>query len=111
VFAHLAYYFTNPFRDTQIVIKRNKSIPIIGSFHGSDLPLFFDSGEMQDYLIHFAQEFNPNTGSSLPHWPQYEILQPQLLTLWDGPIPINITSDTFRLAAIAKLIELEYQKV
>jgi len=93
------------------LIKRKKSVPIIGSSHGSDLPLFFQSGEMQDYLIHFAQSFDPNFGSSLPKWPKYDTFKRQILTLWDGAMPINITTDTFRAAAINKLIQLELQKV
>jgi len=93
------------------IIKRRKDVPIVGSSHGSDLPLFFVQGEMQDYLIHFANGLDPNYGSKLPNWPRYDLVKRLTLQLNDGPVPIDTTSDTFREDGVNKLIQLEYQKV
>jgi len=93
------------------LIKRNKSVPIVGSSHGSDLPLFFQKGEMQDYLIHFAHDLDPNSGSKLPNWPRYDLEKREMVELLDGPVPINTTTDTFRVPQMQKVIELESQKV
>ncbi|TDL26386.1 carotenoid ester lipase precursor [Rickenella mellea] len=91
--------------------KRNKSVPFLGSSHGSDLPLFFVAGELQDYLIQFVTELDPNHQSTLPNWPQYTVTNPALLTLWDGPPRVNITQDTFRAAAINEVTALVSQKI
>jgi len=86
--------------------KRLKAVPILGTFHASDLLQTFGAGELQDYLIHFVNNLNPNSGSILPNWPQYSTTSKELLTLLDGLIPIVITSDTFRQNAINLLTQL-----
>jgi len=79
---------------------RGKWTPIIGVYHGSDTSQTYGSGELQDYLINFVNDLNPNSGSNLPNWPQYTTDTKQLLTLLDGDIPIIITEDTFRQDSI-----------
>ncbi|PFH48027.1 hypothetical protein AMATHDRAFT_76935 [Amanita thiersii Skay4041] len=74
--------------------KRNKNLPFLGAYQGSDLPYFYDNGEMQDYLIYFVNTYNPNRPSTF-QWPKYNIQDRPLLTLWDGP-GVNVTADTFR---------------
>ncbi|KAH9060193.1 carotenoid ester lipase precursor [Lactarius vividus] len=76
--------------------KRLKSLPILGSLHGSDLLL--PGVDLTDYLIHFATNLDPNDRGLNPQWPRYTISSPQLLTLLDGPV-INrtITLDTYRI--------------
>jgi len=61
----------------------------------------FGGGELQDYFIHFFSGLDPNYGSDLLPWPQYELDNTQLLTLLDGDTPVVITKDTFRKDAIA----------
>ncbi|KAH9480374.1 Lipase 1 [Psilocybe cubensis] len=83
------------------VSKRLKALPVLGSVHGSDLLNVYGGGEMQDYLIRFATNLNPNSNSLLSfQWPKYELKNRQLLTFLDGLIPLAITADTYRQAAM-----------
>ncbi|KAN0141650.1 Alpha/Beta hydrolase fold [Lactarius tabidus] len=76
--------------------KRFKSLPILGSVHGSDILNIYGPGELTDYLIHFATNLDPNGGSSV-QWPQYTTSSRQLLTFLDNPATnITITQDTYR---------------
>ncbi|KAF8637278.1 hypothetical protein AX17_002931 [Amanita inopinata Kibby_2008] len=78
--------------------KRNKHIPYLGSYQGTDIPMVFDKGELQDYLINFVNKHNPN-GRDAFDWPQYTIENRSLLTLHDGPdVLVNITRDDYRNA-------------
>ncbi|KAH9170119.1 alpha beta-hydrolase [Lactarius sanguifluus] len=79
--------------------KRLKSLPILGSVHGSDTAIIYGGKDLTDYLIHFTTNLNPNGGLS-PQWPRYTTSSPQLLTLLDGPVPANITLDTYRVDAM-----------
>ena len=67
--------------------------------------------ELQDYLINFAYNLNPN-GHTVPEWPQYEVASKMLLTFVDGAAPnaTEITEDTYRAEALAGLtaISLKY---
>ncbi|KAH9012205.1 Alpha/Beta hydrolase protein, partial [Lactarius hengduanensis] len=85
--------------------KRLKSLPILGSAHGSDIAIIYGGEDLTDYLIHFTTNLNPNGGSS-PQWPRYTTSSPQLLTLLDGPVPANITLDTYRVDAMEFITEL-----
>ncbi|KAH0586052.1 hypothetical protein H2248_007327 [Termitomyces sp. 'cryptogamus'] len=85
--------------------QRLKVVPILGSFHGSDILNVYGGGGMADYLIRFAVNLNPNDGSGL-QWPQYDLKDPQLLTFIDGLIPVTITSDTYRQEAMNALTNL-----
>jgi len=89
--------------------KRLKVTPILGTFHASDLLQTYGAGEMQDYLIHFINNLNPNTGSKLLNWPQYSTTAPSLMTFLDGLIPLIISQDTYRSSAIALLEQLSLQ--
>ncbi|KAF8260204.1 carotenoid ester lipase precursor [Lactarius quietus] len=76
--------------------KRLKSLPFLGSVHGSDIQNIYGPGDLTDYLIHFVTNLDPNGGAS-PQWPQYTTASRQLLTLLDNPVTnITITQDTYR---------------
>ncbi|KAK2464493.1 hypothetical protein APHAL10511_003472 [Amanita phalloides] len=80
--------------------KRFKHTPYLGSYQGSDLPMVYDKGELQDYLINFVNNFDPN-GQQLFNWPKYNIDNLALLTLYDGPDTLmNITTDNYRNVSI-----------
>ncbi|KAH8989912.1 carotenoid ester lipase precursor [Lactarius hatsudake] len=85
--------------------KRLKSLPILGSAHGSDVAIIYGGQDLTDYLIHFVTDLNPNGGSS-PQWPRYTTSSPQLLTLLDGPVAASITLDTYRVDAMEFITEL-----
>ncbi|KAN0142053.1 Alpha/Beta hydrolase fold [Lactarius tabidus] len=85
--------------------KRDKSLPILGSAHSSDLPYIYGGKDLADYLINFVTNLDPN-GPSVPHWPQYDTSSRQLLTLYDSPVPTNITLDKFREEGIQFVTEL-----
>ncbi|KAI0027938.1 carotenoid ester lipase precursor [Vararia minispora EC-137] len=85
--------------------KRFKSFPDLGSFHGTDSPSVF-GGDLGAYLIRFVATLNPNGPGSNVTWPRYNTSSKELLTLWDGDIPMNITRDTFRAEGMAKLAAL-----
>ncbi|KDR85794.1 hypothetical protein GALMADRAFT_387164 [Galerina marginata CBS 339.88] len=82
--------------------KRSKSTQGIGSYHGSDLI----AGTVNDNLIHFVTDLDPNTGAGI-HWPQYTTQSPELYTF---PVlgPPTITLDTFRADAINYLNNLSF---
>ncbi|OCH90086.1 carotenoid ester lipase precursor [Obba rivulosa] len=85
--------------------KRFKSLPIIGSGHETDIVIVYGPGDLTDYVINFVNHLDPNNKTGI-HWPQYTIEEPQLLTLWDGPEPRNITNDTYRAEGISLLAHL-----
>lgn len=91
--------------NSHIVSKRDKLLPVLGSAHSSDLPYIYGGADLTDYLINFVTNLNPN-GPSLPYWPQYNTSSRQLLTLYDTPVPTNITLDTFREEGMQLLTEL-----
>ena len=91
--------------DSHTVTKRLKSLPILGSAHGSDTPIIFGGGDLTNYLIHFATNLDPNGGLDT-YWPPYTTKSPQLLTLYDSPLPTNVTLDTYRAEAMKFLTEL-----
>ncbi|KAH9073423.1 carotenoid ester lipase precursor [Lactarius deliciosus] len=85
--------------------KRLKSLPILGSLHGSDL--LITGVDLTDYLIHFATNLNPNGRGLNPQWPRYTTSSPQLLTLLDGPVTNRtMTLDSYRMEAIKFLMKL-----
>ena len=90
--------------DSHTVNKRQKSLPILGSAHASDIPIIYGGKDLTNYLIHFATNLDPNGGSDA-HWPQYTPKWPQLLTLYDS-LPSNVTLDTYRAEAMKFLTEL-----
>ncbi|KAA1472208.1 alpha/beta-hydrolase [Dentipellis sp. KUC8613] len=82
--------------------KRNKQIPVLGSFHTSEVGSIWGPGDMTGYFIRFVAHGDPNGGTDL-HWPDYTAASPQLLTLWDGPVAFNVTQDTYRASAFQYL--------
>ena len=99
--------------------KRLKSLAVLGSVsvtseihqllsevsfqvHASDILNVYGDGEMTDYLVRFVANLNPNGNTGI-NWPQYTPSSPNLLTFLDGPVPLEITQDTFRQEAIAYL--------
>ncbi|KAG6841028.1 hypothetical protein C0991_002576 [Blastosporella zonata] len=89
------------------VSQRFKALPILGSFHGSDILNVYGGGGMADYLIRFAVNLDPNSKSILDlQWPKYTVASPKLLTFLDGLIPVTITDDTYRAAAMNALTNL-----
>ncbi|KAF8194390.1 alpha beta-hydrolase [Mycena galopus ATCC 62051] len=85
--------------------QREKAVPILGSFHGSDILNVYFDGELTDALINFATNLSPN-GPTVPEWPGYTTEKPSMLLLLDGLIPTAITQDTYRAAGIQFLTNL-----
>lgn len=73
--------------------------------HGTDILNVYFDGDMTDYLVNFVNNLDPN-GPGLLSWPTYSTSSPQLLTFLDGPVPLNITEDTFRADGMSLLTEL-----
>ncbi|OCH92512.1 carotenoid ester lipase precursor [Obba rivulosa] len=85
--------------------KRFKYLPTIGSGHETDIAIVYGPGDLTDYVINFVNHLNPNNKTGI-YWPQYTVDEPQLLTLWDGSEPRNITNDTYRAEGMSLLIQL-----
>lgn len=87
--------------------KRLKSLPFIGSYHGSDLSFnsFSRGGDVQPYLIRFVATLNPNGGTDV-HWPRWTPESPKMLTFNDGDVQINVTEDTYRKVPMETLNKL-----
>ncbi|OAX36715.1 alpha/beta-hydrolase [Rhizopogon vinicolor AM-OR11-026] len=85
--------------------KRLKSVPVLGSFHGSDLFNVYGGYDMASYLVRFVTNLDPN-GSGTLSWPTWTTSSPNLLTFLDGQTPQQITQDTYRVDAIAYMINV-----
>ncbi|KAF9447550.1 alpha/beta-hydrolase [Macrolepiota fuliginosa MF-IS2] len=82
---------------------RKKQTPFVGSYHGSDLANHI----LDDYLIYFVANLNPNTGNG-PEWPQYDNNSKQIYSfINDG---VGVTTDDYRVPQISYLtnVSLEY---
>ncbi|KAJ7046421.1 Alpha/Beta hydrolase protein [Mycena alexandri] len=88
--------------------KREKAVPILGSFHATDILNVYFDGELTDYLINFAATLNPN-GKTVPNWPAYTTATPNMMTFLDGLIPTTITQDTYRAAGMQFLTNITLQ--
>ena len=88
----------------RLVSKRGKTLPILGSAHGSDLSNVYGPGELTNYLIHFATHLDPNGGSS-PQWPQYTNASLQLMTFISED-DTTITQDTYRADAMKYITKI-----
>ncbi|KAJ6455465.1 carotenoid ester lipase precursor [Mycena sanguinolenta] len=88
--------------------QREKAIPILGSFHATDILNVYFDGELTDYLINFVTTLNPN-GKTVPNWPAYTTASPNMMTFLDGLFPTTITQDTYRAAGMAFLTNLTLQ--
>ncbi|KIM47455.1 hypothetical protein M413DRAFT_416182 [Hebeloma cylindrosporum] len=80
--------------------KRLKSIPVLGSFHSSDILLNLTD----DFIIRFAVKHDPNNGTGVV-WPQYTKAQPRRYTFPETGSP-TIGLDTERAAQMAYLTNL-----
>ncbi|KAJ7448046.1 carotenoid ester lipase precursor [Mycena latifolia] len=89
--------------------KRLKVVPLLGSFHGSDLLNIYFGGELMEYLINFATNLDPN-GRTVPHWPAYTLAAPNMMTFLEGLVTTSsITQDTYRTAGMQFLTNLTLQ--
>jgi acetylcholinesterase len=85
-------------------------VPIIGSFHASDIPNVYGGGDLTDFLIQFVTNLDPN-GILSPHWPRYTTSSPQLMTLLGSQLEVTnnnrtITLDAFRIEGIEFITNL-----
>ncbi len=82
-----------------------KQTPLLGSFHGSNLLLnmFAVGGNLQDYLIWFVTNLDPNNANMGITWPKWTVESPLLLSFYDVLVAQNITEDTYRAEAIDTL--------
>jgi len=85
--------------------KRFKTLPFIGSGHGSDQVNVYGPGDLTDYLVNFVNNLDPN-GPTVLNWPKYNTSSAQLLTLLDGAVPQALTTDTFRKEGMAFITKL-----
>lgn len=86
--------------------RRDKEVPFLGSFHSSDLLI----GLLNDYVIQFANDYDPNLGdaSDAPEWPQYTKEEPNMYNfapLLEGG-RITVTQDTYREEGMGLLSNL-----
>lgn len=77
--------------------------------HATDLIQVYGAGQLQDSLINFVTNLDPNGPTLLRSWPKYATSSPQLFTSLDGLIPVTITQDTYRDAAINFAMQLILQ--
>ncbi|OAX31729.1 hypothetical protein K503DRAFT_703260, partial [Rhizopogon vinicolor AM-OR11-026] len=85
--------------------QRLKSVPVLGSFHASDLLNVYTGNDLASYLVRFVTNLDPN-GSGTLAWPKWTTSSPNLLTFLDGLITQQITQDTYRAEAIAFMINV-----
>ena len=101
---------TDTSADSYTVSKRLKSLPILGSFHQSDLVNIYGGGDLTDFLIRFVTNLDPNDDGVLsPQWPRYTSSSPQLMTLLGSQSSHDnrtITQDTYRAQGIEFLTNL-----
>lgn len=60
---------------------------------------------MTDFFVRFVSKLNPN-GDSGMQWPTYNTTARATLQFNDGDVPLNVTSDSERLAGTDELISL-----
>jgi carboxylesterase type B len=74
--------------------------------HASDLiDAFFQGGALQDYIIHFTNELDPN-GLSAFRWPQYTTNNPNQLIFSDSLPQQSVEKDTYRQSQMDFLTHL-----
>ncbi|KIK69867.1 hypothetical protein GYMLUDRAFT_151725 [Collybiopsis luxurians FD-317 M1] len=79
--------------------QRLKSLPVLGSAHGTDILNVYGGGDMVDYLVRFAATLNPNGNTGI-NWPQYTTANPNMLQFNDGLIPLSLSLDNYRVEAM-----------
>ena len=65
--------------------------------------------ELQDYLIHFVNGLDPNSGSKLMRWPQWTNASRSMMSTLDGPIPLELIRDDYREEGLDMLSSLQLQ--
>ncbi|TDL14969.1 carotenoid ester lipase precursor [Rickenella mellea] len=102
---------------------RGKALPILGSFHVSDLSEFYGTGLLPsfigtDALINFVNTLNPNgfhvnSLLSLVNWKKYSTSTsaPPMLKFSDPAPLVTMTTDTYRSSAMQTLIGLTRQLI
>ncbi|KAF5328571.1 hypothetical protein D9758_017735 [Tetrapyrgos nigripes] len=85
--------------------KREKAVPILGAFHGSDILNAYGGGGMADYIIRFTANLDPNGNTGIS-WPQYSQANPTLLTFNDGVVPQSLSKDDFRVDEMKTLNQI-----
>jgi acetylcholinesterase len=61
---------------------------------------------MTDYLVRFAANLDPNGNTGI-EWPRYDAEKaPVLMTFLDGPVPLELTNDTYREEAMNAVMAL-----
>uniref|UniRef100_A0A8H7Y9K5 Carboxylic ester hydrolase n=1 Tax=Psilocybe cubensis TaxID=181762 RepID=A0A8H7Y9K5_PSICU len=80
---------------------RLKFVPVLGSFHGSDLEINL----LDDYLVRFVNNLDPNGPSPRLTWPEYTTESPQLYTFPITGRP-ELSQDTYREAPMQYLMNL-----
>ncbi|KAF6755849.1 carotenoid ester lipase [Ephemerocybe angulata] len=86
--------------------RRLKALPILGSAHATDLlNSFFLGQEMQEYLIRFTNNLDPNSLLSFT-WPEYNLDTKRLLVFKDGILPLETDKDDHREAAMDALNQI-----
>ncbi|KAF8154970.1 carotenoid ester lipase precursor [Crassisporium funariophilum] len=104
------------------LFKRGKATPLLGAFHGSDIPEFYGTGAAPDFigtdaLVNFANNGNPNRPLntisllSAVDWKSWgsSAANPPILTFLDPAPTIAITTDTFRVNAMQMLTNISLQ--
>ncbi|KAG6812180.1 hypothetical protein H0H92_004048 [Tricholoma furcatifolium] len=85
------------------VTTRRKDAPFLGSYHDSDVYDVYGGGQLEDYLIHFINQLDPNgkIGQGVVSWPTYNAASPKILTFTDNILwPMLPNPDTFRIKEI-----------
>ncbi|RXW22492.1 hypothetical protein EST38_g3355 [Candolleomyces aberdarensis] len=91
------------------ISKRFKILPILGAAHATDLVnSFFLGQDMQEYLLRFTNNLNPNSNSLFSYtWPKYDLSSKRLLVFQDNILaPLTTTKDDHREAAMNALIQI-----
>ncbi|KIK61900.1 hypothetical protein GYMLUDRAFT_243066 [Collybiopsis luxurians FD-317 M1] len=97
------------------IYKRFHSLPILGSFHASDLLDIYGPGDLTDILIRFTATLNPNGYGNVGnrtfesegiHWPEYSAHNREMLQLNDGVPPLSISQDGYRQTGMEYLTYL-----
>ncbi|KAI9436916.1 carotenoid ester lipase precursor [Lactarius indigo] len=104
-------FFLNYRADKQnswaFIFKRAKTLPFLGSTHGTDLVNAFGIGstnaELRDYFIRFTNNLDPNgkNGRGVP-WPQWNPRKPKAVIFQDSDLfPIIVGDDNYRTDALS----------
>jgi len=99
------------------LFKRGKATADLGSFHSTDIPEFYGTGDSADFigtdaLVNFAYTGNPNLPKhsisllSKIDWPEWTSASPSLLTFVDPAPNVTITLDTYRADAMKLLTDI-----